>query len=122
MVRLRESGDLLVVMVTLDQADPGPYRIVLHDNANCSSPNGFSAGAPWSPPGAREAPTRLIPELNANNSGAQLTARLRGVKMGTDILKRSVLVYQGSTVVPPRPDVPNNVIACGTFVQSTTLF
>ena len=95
---------------------------MLHANGNCSSPNGFSAGAPWSPPGWKESPTRLIPEVTANSSGnATMVARVRGVRLG-DALKRSVLVYQGTTPQQPQPDVPNNVVACGVFEQATTLF
>lgn len=121
-IRLRESGDLLVVGVDLANGRPGPYRIVLHANANCTSPNGFSAGAPWSPPGWKESPLRLVPEATANSSGnAQMTARVRGVRLG-DIGVRSVLVYEGVAPQVPQPDVRNNVVACGTFVPSTALF
>jgi Cu/Zn superoxide dismutase len=121
-VRLRESGDLLVVSVELWNLNPGSHRVVLHSNGNCSSPNGFSAGAPWSPPGWKESPTRLIPEVTANSSGnATMVARVRGVRLG-DAVKRSVLVYQGTTPQQPQPDTPNNVVACGVFEQATTLF
>lgn len=121
-VRLRESGDLLVVGAELANASPGPYRIVLHATGNCSSPNGFSAGAPWSPPGWKDAPTRLVPEVTANSSGnVLLTARVKGVRLG-DALNRGVLVYAGTTPQVPQPDVRNNVVACGVFVPSTALF
>jgi len=121
-VRMRESGDLLVIFVDIAAGAPGPYRVVLHETGNCSSPNGFSAGAPWSPPGWRESALRLVPEVYANINGqAQLTARVRGVRLG-DAVKRSVLVYQGTTPEVPRPDVRNNVVACGVFEQATTLF
>ena len=123
-VRVRESGDLLVVLSVLDGVKPGPYRIVFHENGNCSSPNGFSAGAPWSPPGAKEPATRLVPEMNVNSDGhGELTARLRGVRMGDGgMLNRGVLVYEGAIAQPPKPGTPNNVVACGAFVKSTTLF
>lgn len=121
-VRLRESGDLLVVSVDLWNLNPGMHRIVLHSNGNCSSPNGFSAGPPWSPPGWRESPIRLFPDFIANSIGnATMVARVRGVRLG-DALNRSVLVYQGDTPQIPQPGVPNNVIACGVFEQATTLF
>jgi Cu/Zn superoxide dismutase len=125
-VRARESGDLLLVRVELVNAKGGTvYRAVFHDNGNCSSPNGFSAGAPWSPPGAKEPPARLIPDIYPNSSGnAILTARLRGVRLGgaDGLGKRSVLVYEGPDTAPPKPDVPNNVVACGVFVPATILF
>ena len=121
-VRMRECGDLLVVRVELAGLNPGPHRVVLHANGNCSSPNGFSAGEPWAPPGWRDPPARLIPELVASTDGyGLLTARIRGVRLG-DAIKRSVLVYQGTTPQFPRPDTPNNVIACGAFEASRSLF
>lgn len=121
-IRMRESGELLVVTVDLANGRPGPYRVVLHANGNCSSPNGFSAGPPWSPPGWKESALRLIPELTVNSSGnGQLTARIRGVRLG-DAVNRSVLIYEGLTPQVPQPDVANNVVGCGTFAQSTTLF
>jgi hypothetical protein len=121
-VRLRESGDLLIAQIDLAGARPGAYRIMLHATGNCSSPNAFSAGPPWSPPGWKEAPARLIPEAYAGGQSIlQLTARVRGVRLG-DALNRSVLVYEGITPQVPQPDVPNNVVACGVFEQSKSLF
>lgn len=123
-VRVRESGELFVVMVELGGVQPGSYRVVLHENGNCSSPSGFSAGPPWSAPGARTPATQLIPIVNANSEGrGELVARVRGVRMGEGgMLTRGVLVYAGTTAEPPRPDVRNNVVACGAFVKSTSLF
>jgi Cu/Zn superoxide dismutase len=123
-VRVRQSGDLLVVLSVLDGVKPGTYRIVFHENGNCSSPSGFSAGAPWAPPGARDPATRVVPEMNVNTEGrGELTARLRGLRMGDGgMLNRGVLVYEGATAIPPKPDTPNNVVACGAFVKSTTMF
>jgi hypothetical protein len=124
MVRVRESGELLIVYVELGGVKPGTYRVVFHENGNCSSPSGFSAGAPWSAPGSREPATQLVPIFNANTEGrGELVARLRGVRMGEGgMLNRGVLVYEGVTAVPPKPDIPNNVVACGAFVKSSTLF
>lgn len=124
MVRVRESGELLIVQVQLAGVRSGTYRVVFHENGNCSSPSGFSAGPPWSAPGAREPATQLVPIFNANSEGrGELVARLRGVRMGEGgMLNRGVLVYEGATAVPPKPDIPNNVVACGAFVKSTTLF
>jgi len=121
-VYVRESGDLLVVRAAMQTDRAGTYRIVFHANPNCSSPNAFSAGAPWSPPGASAPPGRLVPPAYAGTDGnVNLVARIRGVRMG-DLEKRAVLVYEGDDTTPPRPDVPNSVVACGTFVRSTSLF
>jgi Cu-Zn family superoxide dismutase len=124
-IRVRESGELFVVQVNVNDLRPGgTYRVVFHESGNCTSPNAFSAGAQWSPPGARDPATRLIPLVHANSEGMVLmTARLRGVRMGDGgMLNRGVLVYEGTSAETPKPGVPNNVVACGAFVKSTTLF
>jgi Cu/Zn superoxide dismutase len=126
-VRARESGDLLIVRVELHNVKPGTlHRVVFHANGNCSSPNGFSAGAPWAPPGAKETPARLVPDVYTNSDGtAIMTARLRGVRAGSGeagFEKRAVLIYEGANTEPPKPSVANNVIACGVFTKSTSLF
>lgn len=125
-VSARESGDLLVVQVQIANAKPGGvYRVVFHSNGNCTSPNAFSAGAPWSLPGATDPPARLLPEVRTSSEGhGWMTARLRKVRLGGDsgLLNRSVLVYEGTEIEIPKPDVANNVVACGVFVRATSLF
>ena len=121
-VYVRESGDLLIVRVVMQTDRSGTYRVVFHANGNCSSPNAFSAGAPWSPPGATAPPGRLVPPAYAGTDGnVNLVARIKGVRMG-DLEKRGVLIFQGDDTTPPKPDVPNNVIACGVFTRSTAIF
>ena len=124
MVRVRETADLLLVQVEIAGLTTGTYRVVFHETPNCSSPNGFSAGAPWASPGARTGATQLIPLMNVGTEGrGDLVARLRGVKMGEGgMLNRSVLIYDGTTIEPLKPGVPNNVVACGVFVKATSLF
>ena len=53
---------------------------------------------------------------------AELCWLLNTVSRIGDLEKRSVLVFQGDDTTPPRPDVPNNVVACGVFTRSTSLF
>lgn len=124
LVRVRETADFLIVQVEIAGVTTGSYRVVFHETPNCSSPNAFSAGAPWPSPGARASATQLIPLMNVNTEGrGDLVARLRGVRMGdAAMLNRSVLVYEGTTIGPLKPSVPNNVVACGVFVKSTSLF
>jgi hypothetical protein len=61
------------------------------------------------------------PAFAGTDGNVNLVARIRGVRMG-DLEKRSVLVFQGDDTTPPKPDVPNNVVACGVFTRSTSLF
>jgi hypothetical protein len=123
-VRVRETAEFMLVQVDLTGVSTGTYRVVFHERANCSSPNAFSAGAPWAAPGSRTPATQLIPLMNVSANGrGDLVARLRGVRMGDGgMVDRSVLVYEGTAVEPLRPDVRNNVVACGVFVKATSLF
>ncbi|HEY8244152.1 MAG TPA: superoxide dismutase family protein [Casimicrobiaceae bacterium] len=118
-VKIMQRGDVLWVLVSLNNLPPGPFRVVIHERDNCSSPNAFSAGRPWAPPGDPRAPTELLPvvAMGANGHG-QMTLRLRGVKLtGPDSLAgRSVLIHAGDRAAPALvPDVPNDVVLCGTL-------
>jgi len=116
-VKVMQRGDVLWVLVSLNNLPPGPFRVVFHERGNCSSPNAFSAGRPWAPPGDPRKPTELLPvvAMGANGHG-QMTLRLHGVKLaGPDSLAgRSVLVHAGDSAAPALvPDVPNAVVLCG---------
>src|SRR5690349_8966982 len=51
-IRVIDRGDGASVLVSMMNVPPGAYRIAFNETPNCSSPNGFSAGAPWAPAGA----------------------------------------------------------------------
>ena len=44
----------VVVTAAVMNLPPGTSRLVIHVNANCSSPNGYSAGPPLTLPGSSE--------------------------------------------------------------------
>ncbi len=109
--RRREGGVTMVVQ--LQDVTPGPYRIAIHTTGNCSSPNTFSAGPPWAPPGG-------VPQVYAGAAGntglLMMTASLDGVAVdGPDgILGKAVVVHQGlAGPLDAQPGLPNNRIACG---------
>ncbi len=116
-VKIMQRADVLWVLVSLNNLPPGPYRVVFHERDNCSSPNAFSAGRPWAPPGDARKPTELLPVITVGaQSHGQMTYRLHGVRLaGPDSLDgRSVLVHAGDAAAPAIvPDVPNAVVLCG---------
>jgi Cu/Zn superoxide dismutase len=116
-VKIMQRADVLWVLVSLNNLVPGPYRVVVHERDNCSSPNAFSAGRAWAPPGDPRNPAELLPVVSVGaQAHGQMTYRLHGVKLsGPDSLEgRSILVYAGSATPPPlAPDVPNQVVLCG---------
>jgi Cu-Zn family superoxide dismutase len=107
----------IVALVVINNVTPGIYRVAIHERGNCTSPNAFSAGRPWAPPGSAVAAGDLLPEIAIGpNGNAQMTTRLRGLALrGPNGLEgRSVLVHQGATVdADIVPDRPNRVVLCG---------
>ena len=115
--KFTQSGDRLVVLVSLNNLVSGPYRVVIHERGNCSSPNAFSAGRAWTPAGDARRATELLPVMTVGaQAHGQMSARLAGVRLnGPDSLEgRAVLVHTGATAEAALvPDVPNGVVLCG---------
>ncbi|MEO8676692.1 MAG: superoxide dismutase family protein [Casimicrobiaceae bacterium] len=102
------------VKVNFNGTGPGRYRVMIHANGNCSSPNGFSAGPPWAPPGVSLA-EEGYPILK-NDDSASYVIRLAGYQfLGVDgVVGRSVVVHDGGRgTIVAKPDVPNDRIGCG---------
>jgi Cu-Zn family superoxide dismutase len=100
--------------VNFNGRGPGRYRVMIHANGNCSSPNGFSAGPPWAPPGVPLA-EEGFPILK-NDDSASYVVRLAGYRLtGPDgVVGRSVVVHEGGTgTIVAKADVPNDRIGCG---------
>jgi Cu/Zn superoxide dismutase len=101
----------------------GPMRIVIHSTGICTSPNGFSAGPPWIPPGAKEPPTLWI--ANTDSQYGMASKRLPGVRIdGPDGIRgKSVVVHLGSSSsLDAQPGVPNNRAACGVIETNNPIF
>jgi len=102
------------VKVNFNGRGPGRYRVMIHANGNCSSPNGFSAGPPWAPPGVPLAEEGY--PIHKNDDSASYVIRLAGYQFtGPDgVVGRSVVVHDGGRgTIVAKPDVPNDRIACG---------
>ena len=119
-------GDGVTMLVQLNGLAPGRYRVLVHANGNCTSPNGFSAGPPWSPPGAPSPLVERIPIMTTNSEGsATLTVRLAGVTVDgpNGLAGRSVVLHDAPDgPFDARPDVPNARIACGVIGPLHSLF
>jgi len=104
----------------------GWYRVVIHANGNCSSPNGFSAGPPWSPPGVEPPLDTQVRSFVLNNDVATtVSVRLTGVTLDgpNSLLGRSVVIHEGSAgSLEAVPDVRNGRAACGVIGPVEALF
>ena len=109
---LRAYDGGVIMTVNFNGAGPGEYRIAVHANGNCSSPNAFSAGPPWAPPGV----TVAAPTAFKNDESASLSVRLPGYRIDgpEGVTGRSVVVHAGTrNSLDAQPGVPNGRIACG---------
>jgi len=124
-IRVIDRGDGASVLVSVINVPTRTYRLVFHERGNCTSPNGFSAGAPWAPAAAGKPAEDLLRVQYANaESIVESESRIRGLHaVGPDgVAGRSVMLYAGSVVTVPRPDVPNAAIACGVFETAQSIF
>lgn len=123
-----QSGDRWRLSITLFGLPPSStYRLAFFDNGNCSSPNAFSAGKLWAPPGTPEGtrPDRWIPTFSAGQAGsidAVTSLPNPGEHDESVFRKRSILVFAGMDVEELKPSVRNDVVACGVFDTIQTLF
>jgi Cu-Zn family superoxide dismutase len=124
-IRVVDRGDVASVLVSVTNFPTNAYRLVFHERGNCTSPNGFSAGAPWAPASSAKRGEDLVDVQYANSeSRAESEFRVRGLHAtGPDgVAGRSVVLYAGPVVTIARPDVPNAAIACGVFETARSIF
>lgn len=110
----------VVLKVNFNGAAPGRYRVMIHETGNCSSPNGFSAGRAWAPPGVKIA-EEGYPILK-NDDSASYVVRLAGYRLeGPDgVMGRSVVVHAGGHgPLDAMPGIPNERIGCGVIARPT---
>jgi superoxide dismutase, Cu-Zn family len=125
-VRFVDRGDGAYVSVFATNLLPGVYRLAIHETGNCSSPNLFSAGPPWAPPGSAIPPGEMIGELRTNSEGdGTWTMQVHGVhtKAGPDgLMGRSMVLHWGRAVGPAEPGVPNDRVMCGVIGPLRSFF
>ena len=101
---------------------PGVNRVVIHATGVCNSPNGFSAGPPWIPPGATAPP--IIRIAVSDNLYGTASVSLPGITIdGPDGIRgKSVVVHRGNTgSLDARPGAPNDRVACGVIETNKPL-
>jgi Cu/Zn superoxide dismutase len=125
-VRVYDSRDGVQVQLAVNNLFPGQYRIAFHETPNCRSPNLFSAGLPWAPPGSAKPAADLLPGFLANNEGSQsaYVAYVPSLHIDREpsLLGRSVVIHWGTSVNEAFPGQPNNRLACGVFEWSEAAF
>src|SRR5436190_9700387 len=69
-VRVTDRGDGVTLSLSMINLPQGPYRVAFGENANCTSPNGFSAGRAWAPATAGKDARNLVAPLYQSNDGS----------------------------------------------------
>ncbi|MCC6869638.1 MAG: superoxide dismutase family protein [Burkholderiales bacterium] len=120
-VRVFDYRDGVQVQLAVSNLIPGSYRLALHERGNCSSPNLFSAGAAWAPPGSAKPGAELFPGFTAGEEGqvSGYVVYLPGVSTSgpKSIKGRSFVIHYGNLVGEAFPGQPNNRVACGVLVD-----
>ncbi len=121
-----KDGSGVNVQLTLLNSLPGTYLITLHERGNCKSPNLFSAGPAWAPPGSGKTPADLLPAYSTDSEGDihNYGAFIRGAHVdGPEGLAGKVVVIQfGPRVSDAIPGLPNKRMACGVLEFVKPLF
>jgi Cu-Zn family superoxide dismutase len=118
-VRVGARDDGVAVSIYAAALRPGTYRLVFHATGNCSSPNAFSAGPPWAPPGMTPVEITVTPSTDGT---ANVSVRLKGYKLeGPDgLVGKSAVLHEATGTLDAQPNVPNNRLACGVIGQMRT--
>ncbi len=107
----------VAMRIALANLAVGPYRVVIHANGNCTSPNAFSAGPPLVlPGGSKHLLADTPPGLSGPDGNLMMVVRIPGLKIeGPDgIAGKSVVVHMGAQgSLDAQPGVPNDRVACG---------
>lgn len=124
--RAFDYRDGVQVQLAASNLIPGTYRLVLHERGNCTSPNLYSAGPAWAPPGWTKPAGELLPSFFVGEEGTVVgyVVFIKGVGTSgpNSIRGRSFVLHSGSLVGEAFPGQPNNRMACGEIVEGKALF
>jgi Cu/Zn superoxide dismutase len=121
-VRVAQTAKGTQLSVYFYNVAAGTYRVAIHADGNCTSPNGFSAGPPWVPPGAAQP---VVITLTVGENGADISQPVPGLTLRgpTGVAGRSAVIHQGwNSPLEAVPDLPNNRVACGAFSPVLPVF
>jgi Cu/Zn superoxide dismutase len=123
LVTFRPYDGGVTLLAELGGVGNGRYRIAIHGTGNCTSPNGFSAGAPLRLPGSA---LPVVVTLSTDGDGmASISTRIPGLAIDgpAGVRGKSVVVHAGATSsLETEPGARNDRIACGVIGALTTLF
>ncbi|GHD68654.1 superoxide dismutase family protein [Jeongeupia chitinilytica] len=120
-VGFRQSGDTLLLDVTLSGLTPGQHGFHVHEKGDCSAPDASSAGGHFNPDkhqhGSPDAPDHHAGDLGNVVAGADgrvsTSITVRGVQLDT-LRGRALVVHAGADDLKSQPAGNSGArIACG---------
>ncbi len=124
-----QNGDQITLMIEIQGASPGLHAVHIHENGDCSSPDGTSAGGHWNPTGVAhgkwgEAEFHLgdIGNISVGEDGTgsiTLTSDLWEIGTGSDIdvVGKGIIVHADADDFTSQPSGAAGMrIGCGVIV------
>ncbi|MBM3116856.1 superoxide dismutase family protein [Jeongeupia naejangsanensis] len=120
-VSFRQSGDTLLLDVTLSGLTPGQHGFHVHEKGDCSAPDASSAGGHFNPDkhlhGSPDAQDHHLGDLGNVVAGADgrvsTSLTIKGVRLD-QLLGRSLIVHAGADDLKSQPAGNSGArIACG---------
>jgi Cu-Zn family superoxide dismutase len=124
-VTFTQAGDRVKVVANVSGLAPGPHGLHVHENGDCSAPDGMSAGGHFNPLGkshghyeSRDRHAGDMPAIVADASGnATLAVTLDTITVGTgetNVVGRSVVVHKDADDYRTQPTGNAGArVACG---------
>ncbi len=115
MATFTQNGDQITLTIEIQKASPGIHAVHIHENGDCSSPDGKSAGGHWNPTGVAhgkwgEGEFHLgdlgnITVGEDGTGGIELTTSLWeiGTDSDIDVVGRGIVVHAGADDFTSQP-------------------
>ena len=126
MATFTQNGDQITLTIEIQNASPGIHAVHIHENGDCSSPDGKSAGGHWNPTGVAhgkwgEGEFHLgdlgnITVGEDGTGGIELTTSLWEIGTGSDIdvVGRGIVVHASADDFTSQPSGDAGArIGCG---------
>ena len=124
-----QNGDQITLTIEIQNASPGIHAVHIHENGDCSSPDGKSAGGHWNPTGVahgkwEEGEFHLgdIGNITVGEDGTgsiELTTDLWEIGTGSDVdvVGKGIIVHAGADDFTSQPSGNAGArIGCGVIV------
>ena len=124
-----QNGDQITLTIEIQNASPGIHAVHIHENGDCSAPDGTSAGGHWNPTGVAhgkwgEGEFHLgdIGNITVGEDGTgsiELTTDLWEIGTGSDVdvVGKGIIVHAGADDFTSQPSGAAGArIGCGVIV------